>query len=75
MDFKAGDPRGCLVESGWAKKRPQLESEGRPSLQRTDSGAPSLKLQGEERLGGAVSGSAGSLACLGTAASGLLWLS
>lgn len=68
MDFKAGDPRGCLVESGW-------ESEGRPSLQRTDSGAPSLKLQEEEGLGGAVSGSAGCLACLGTAASGLLWLS
>lgn len=80
MDFKAEDPRGCL-ESPAGQKQPWLESEGRPSLQRTDCRAPPASgCRGRRGWAGqclaqpvsqpvsALSGGPG------TAAPGLLWL-
>lgn len=65
MDLKAGDPRGCLVESGWAKHELSWTTRGAQAF-RGQALVPQPGLQGVEGLGGAVSGSAGSPACLGT---------
>lgn len=59
-------PQGLPGESGWAKNDFGWRARGGPAFRGQTAGSPSSRLQGEEGLGGAVSGPAGFPACLGT---------